>query len=57
MLAMPSKLVVAESYSLCDIVNDYRAVRISVVHWCQGLVPFLPSSIPYLKFNSRCLIK
>jgi hypothetical protein len=45
------------TYSLCDIVDYYGAVRISVVHGRQRLVPLLPGRVPNLEFDSRVLIE
>lgn len=45
------------TYSLCDIVDDDGAVRIPVVHRCQGLVPLLSGRIPDLEFDGRVLIE
>lgn len=45
------------TYSLCDIVDDYRAVCISIVHRRQRLVSFLSSRVPDLKFDSGVLVQ
>ena len=41
------------AYRLSDVVNNYRAVGVPVVHGCQRLISFLPRSVPYFKFY-RC---
>jgi hypothetical protein len=33
-------------YSLCDVVDYDRAVRVAVVHGCQRLIALLAGSIP-----------
>lgn len=43
------------SYSLCDIVDHHRAVRIPVVHRRQRLVPLLTRCVPYLELDC-CLV-
>lgn len=42
-------------YRLCDIVDYYRAVCVSVVHGRQRLVALLPCCVPNLKLD-RCLL-
>jgi len=44
-------------YSLCDIVYDYGAVRISVVHGCQRLVALLSRSVPDLELDCRLVVQ
>ena len=39
---------------MCDVVDDYGAVCVSVVHGGKGLVSLLASSIPDLKLD-RCV--
>lgn len=45
------------TYSLCDVVDDYSAVRISVVHGRERFVPLLPGRVPDLKLDCRILIE
>jgi hypothetical protein len=44
-------------YRLCDVVYDYGAVRIPIVHGRQRLVAFLPCCVPYLKLDRRLLVE
>ena len=48
---------VVRTYRLCDIVYNYCAVCISVVHWRQGFVAFLTSGVPYFELDGSILIK
>lgn len=50
----PSK---GTTYSLCDIVDDNGAVRVAVVHGCQGLVTLLAGRIPDLELHRGVLIQ
>lgn len=34
------------TYWLCNVVNDHCAVCVAIVHRCEGLVSFLPGSVP-----------
>lgn len=45
------------TYRLCDIIDDYGAVCISVVHGGEGLVSLLACSVPDLKFDGCVLIE
>lgn len=45
------------TYSLCDVVDYYCAVRIPVVHGRQRLVALLPGSVPDFKFDCRVLVE
>jgi hypothetical protein len=45
------------AYGLCDIIDDYRAVRVPVVHRCQALVSLLPCGIPYLELDGGLIIE
>lgn len=54
---VPPRVRGDSTYSLCDIVDYYGAVRIPVVHGRQRLVPLLPGSVPDFKFDSRVLVE
>jgi len=45
------------AYGLCDIVNDYGAVRVAVVHWREGFIPFLARCIPDFEFHGGLLVE
>jgi hypothetical protein len=34
------------THSLRDVVHDHSTIGVSVIHWCQRLVPLLAGSIP-----------
>lgn len=42
---------------MSDVVDDYRAVGVTVVHGCKRLVALLPSRIPDLKLDGGVLIE
>ena len=44
-------------YSLCDIVDDYCAVGVPVVHGCERFVTFLTCRVPYFEFDRCGIIK
>jgi hypothetical protein len=44
-------------YSLGDVVDDYSAVGVSVVHWCKRFVSLLTSSIPNFKLDGCVLVE
>lgn len=46
-----------ETYSLCDVVYDHRAVRVPVVHRCEGFVSLLPCCVPYFEFDGCLLVE
>ena len=46
-----------EAYCLGDVVDHNCAIRVAIVHRGQGLVSFLTSSVPYLKFDRRALVE
>lgn len=45
------------TYSLCNIVDDNSAVRISVVHRGQRFVSLLTSCVPYFELDGCVLIQ
>jgi hypothetical protein len=42
---------------LCDVVDYDGAVRVAVVHWCEGFVAFLAGCVPYLEFDRGGVVK
>ena len=40
-----------ETYGLCDVVDYYGAVCVTVVHGCEGFVAFLAGCVPYFEFD------
>ena len=40
-----------DAYGLCYVVDYDGAVRVSVVHWGEGLVAFLACCVPYFEFD------
>lgn len=46
-----------QSYRLCDVVYNYCAVRIPVIHGCERFISLLSSSIPYLKLDCCLLVQ
>ena len=40
-----------------DVINNYRTVRISIVHGSQGLISLLACRIPDLKLDRRVLVQ
>ena len=45
------------TYGLRDIVDDYSAVGIPIVHGRERLVSFLPGSVPYLELDCRGFVE
>lgn len=46
-----------DTYRLRYIINDDGAVRIAVVHRCEGFVPLLSGGIPYFEFDGGGVVE
>ena len=44
------------TYCLCNVIDNYSAIGISVVHWRQRLISLLAGGIPYLKLDCSSVV-
>lgn len=47
----------SNTYGLCDIVYNYSAVGVPVVHGCERLVALLASGVPDLELDCGGLVE
>ena len=50
-------MALSRTYSLCDVIDDYGAVCVSVVHGCERLVALLSCCVPDLEFDCRLFVQ
>ena len=50
-------MALSRTYSLCDVIDDYGAVCVSVVHGRERLVAFLTGGIPDFKLDGCVFIE